>query len=267
MSKGHGKVVFSKDKIVEINVGAGDLILKRNDDDNMLYFDTDDSFFSLKSYEDDSVVHIDVGKINLITGFLSSLGDLTVRIPKDIKIRINVSSGDVEAEGLILDKIEVSLKSGDLSIKNLNCNEGNFVLMNGDLLLDAEIKSLKAKSSNGGMSLYIKNDSENIILNSLLGDILLKLEKEPKVVEGSTLLGDFNINGKETNKIKGSGRCKAILSLTNGDANVICPVSSEVKKEDDEDIKKILKMLKEGKINKDEAAQLLDSLHFKKEVF
>jgi hypothetical protein len=275
MSKGHGKVAFSKDKIVEINVSAGDLLLKKSDEDNdnVVYFDTDDSFFTLKSYEDEDGVHIDVGKVNVKTGFFSSLGDLTIQIPANIKLRINLSSGDLEAKDLLLDLMDISIKSGDVSLKNLKCNKIKIALTNGDLFLEAETNILTVDCTKGDMSLYIKNDPERITLNSLLGDVLLKLEKEPKIVEGSILLGDFNINGKDLERAKGSGKCEAFLSLTNGDANVIFPTGSVSNKDqadkerNDNDIKKILKMLQDGKINKDEAAQLLDSLNLKKEVF
>jgi DUF4097 and DUF4098 domain-containing protein YvlB len=268
MSKGHGKVVFSKNKIVEINVSAGDLLLKKSNEDNVVYFDTDDSFFTLESYENEFGIHIDVGKANLKTGFFSSLNDITIKIPANTKLRINLSSGDLEAKDLLLDLMEVSIKSGDASLKNLKCNKTKLALINGDLFLEAETNILTVDCTKGDMSLYIKNDPERITLNSLLGDVLLKLEKEPKVVESSVVLGDFSINGKNLERIEGSGKCEVFLSLENGDADVVFPVISVPNKEKDNDgMEKILEMLRDGKINKDEASKLIDSINLKKEVF
>ncbi len=265
MSKGRGDVRFNKNTLVKMDIFAKDVCFECSEDE-IIHFYTGDRFFYLNSESDDRVTKIRVGKLRG-SGTLTNLGDLTVQVPKNIKLAVSIAKGDFQMKGLFLHSFELSIALGDVNIRDVNCKSFDISSTKGDIEAVVVGESFKFNTTSGDMDLHIKGRPDKINLNALKGDILLRLDTDVKILDISSILGDRHVNGKAIDHIEGNGITRVYINSTKGDIDVIYPTTpfNETKEHSDE-IKKILEMLKEKKINSQQAAKLLDSLQTKREV-
>jgi DUF4097 and DUF4098 domain-containing protein YvlB len=260
MSKGEGEIQFNIDKKVKIKILSGDVTITQSDDEK-IRFHTSDSYFYMKSHEDDNNIFVDVGRLNPLNGKTKGFEDLEIAVPLNSKIDIDLLNGDVDCAGINLKEFRISLKHGDIDINDAECENLEIESINGDISLDLNCDYANLKNINGDTELMIHKDFRNANLEAIKGDVFVKLDVEPKSVEILKLRGDCFINGEERTSIMGNGRAEVKIKNINGDVNVLYSKKTDnVSIDKNSEIKKVLQMLKDKKITKEEAEKLLDSL-------
>ena len=262
--KGNGDVSFNKDKLVKLNIFSSDLKFKQSPNEE-IHFYTGDSYFYLDSKDYDDFLQINVKKFNPVSNKNYSLSDLVVEVPMGSKIDLNLLSTNVFIKNVSLKYLDISLKKGDLKIKNLDCEEFFLNSMSGDVVADLSSKQSFIDSIKGDIQLYFHNEISEIKIKSLNGDVLLSMGEPPLSVEISNMKGDAFINGRRSDEAKSNGKGKVRVQAFKGDINILYPVNKK-RDSDDDGIKKVLEMLKNKKITREQAVKLLDSLQSDKEV-
>jgi DUF4097 and DUF4098 domain-containing protein YvlB len=266
MSKGEGEFQFNIDKKAKIKILSGDIEITQSDDEK-IHFHTDDSYFYMKSHEDDNNVFVEVGRLNPLNGSIRGFEDLEIVVPVNSKIGIDLLNGDIDCSNINLKDFSVSLKHGDIDVKGTECENLDIECINGDMDLDLNCDYIDLKNVNGDTEISIHKDFYNANLKTVKGDIFVKLDVEPKFIQVSKVHGDCFINGKEITSVTGNGQAEVKIKNVNGDVNVLySEKTNNVSVEKDSEIKKVLQMLKDKKITKEQAEELLDSLK-NKEVF
>jgi DUF4097 and DUF4098 domain-containing protein YvlB len=126
--------------------------------------------------------------------FKNNGGSFLVLIPKGIEAKIinyKTVSGDLELNGLNVNKSNFKGTSGDMEISNVSLGTAKFSLVNGDV----EIQGFKADSFeislvNGDIELEKGIIEKDIFVNSVSGDVEL-LEVECKTASFNTVSGDI----------------------------------------------------------------------------
>lgn len=262
MSKGVGKIKFDFNKTVRIKIRSGDLNIKQSED-NFIYFKTEDSYFYMKSTEDDKNIFVDVGRLNPKNGKIQGFNDLDIEIPDNVKIEVELLKGDIEAYDLNLKEFKISTKLGDIDLSNINCERLTIDSVNGDIDVNAEVEDFYSRAVRGDMEIQLHEQLLTAKIESIKGDLLLNLSEEPKVIKVSSIQGDCFINGEPIIFADGNGKADIKIKSVKGDVNVLYfnKIINEESKEDSREIKKVLEMLKNKKITKEEAEKLLASLN------
>lgn len=266
MSKGEGEVQFNIDKKVKIKVLSGDVEITQSDDEK-IHFQTNDSYFYMKSHEDGDNVFVEVGRLDPLNGKIKGFEDLEIAVPVNSKIGIDLLNGDIDCSNIDLKDFSISLKHGDINVNDTECENLEIECINGDIDLDLNCDYIDLKNVNGDTEVLIHKDFYSANLKTVKGDVFVKLDVEPKSIQVSKIHGDCFINGKERTSVMENGQAEVKIKNVNGDVNVLySKKTNNVSVEKDSEIKKVLQMLKDKKITKEQAEELLDSLK-NKEVF
>lgn len=189
-------------------------------------------------------------------------GFLEVKIPHNILfLEISTVSGDITCEGFNLKIIKSVSVSGGVEIDKISSREAFFKTLSGDIkIVSSEIDKIILSSVSGDVK--IKNSfGGEWDITTTSGDIILIFSGYPNVrILPRTMKGDivtnlpYMLEGKEY--VFGEGKLKIYVKSASGDLLLRSETS------ENEYVKKILKMLYEGKISKEEAERLIKELGF-----
>ena len=192
----------------------------------------------------------------------SEEGLLEVEIPSSILfLEINTVSGDATCEGLSLKNIKSVSVSGGIEIDKISSREAFFRTLSGDIGINSsEIDKIVLSSVSGDVKIKHSFGREWDITTTS-GDIELIFPGYPNArILPRTMRGDivtslpYILEGKEY--VFGEGKLRISVKSASGDLSLRSETS------ENEYVKRILRMLYEGKISKEEAERLIKELRF-----
>ena len=172
--------ITEKIETIDIHYMSGDIQFIGSDSDKVTIKET-----SAKQLDDKRKVHTWVDGTTLYVRYCASADGLEIfnlekhleiTVPEGVKlgdVRIDVSSGDVEARGFETENMNVSLSSGDLD-------------------LDCVAKKYNIKASSGRVNLTQRGECDDLSIQTSSGEITLNAESFAKAdIEASS--GDVTI--------------------------------------------------------------------------
>lgn len=198
----------------------------------------------------------------LESGVSTRNGDVSIKDLKKIDIKVNIINGDLEATS-VTGEVKVNNVNGDIALKDSTYNKLDINNVNGDISIkgDFDLKEdAKIKIVSGDVSLNCDkfNNGHKIFVNSVTGDnnITGNFPEEAVVQQGGL---------KELKNLKIlKDSLKPVISQLKEHFKFmpVDKVKEEVnpKKNNEENIKMILKMLSEGKIKAEDAEKLISAL-------
>lgn len=141
--------------------------------------------------------------------------DLTIEIPKGIKVEIEQVSGNIESDTLNLESLDIEIVSGNTRIDALSANELKIDSVSGNI----NIKSIKSDDIDidivsGNVNLGFASVKEADI-DSVSGDIVLSLDGMGATIDFSSVSGHY----RNEKKI-GDGSCDITVNTTSGNLRV-----------------------------------------------
>ncbi len=189
-------------------------------------------------------------------------GSLEVGIPSSILfLEIGCVSGDMICENLNLKNLKLVSVSGSIEVDKTSSREAFLRTLSGDIRINSsEIDKIVLSSVSGDVKIKHSSGKEWDITTTS-GDIELIFPGYPNArILPRTMRGDlvtslpYILEGKEY--VFGEGKLKILVKSASGDLSLRSETS------ENEYVKKILKMLYEGKISKEEAERLIKELGF-----
>lgn len=141
--------------------------------------------------------------------------DLTIEIPKGIKLEIKQVSGNIESVILNLESLDIDIVSGNTRIDTLTANDINIDSVSGNI----NIKSIKSNDIDvdivsGNVNLGFASAKE-VDIDSVSGDIVLSLNGMGATIDYNSVSGHYR-----NDKMIGDGGCKIAVNTTSGDLKV-----------------------------------------------
>ena len=142
--------------------------------------------------------------------------ELVVTLPRSLEAQlqeldIDTVSASIRAGELQLDELEIDTVSGKVDLSNLTATEAEIDTVSGDVVsrgcsfdtlrvdsvsglisVDGRVGKLKASSVSGSIQLYM-NDSKEVRVNTMSGQVSMLFDKTPKTVQVDTPSGDTEI--------------------------------------------------------------------------
>ncbi|MCK4979820.1 MAG: DUF4097 family beta strand repeat protein [Candidatus Delongbacteria bacterium] len=189
-------------------------------------------------------------------------GDVEINKIKDADIKINIVNGDLSAKETD-GKFKINNVNGDVRLKESNYKAININNVNGDILVDGSYEleeDAKIKIVSGDIKLNC-NDYKNerkIVISSVTGDNVVS----DKFPEGVIIQHGGLKELKNLKFLKDSFKPMIQQFKEHFKHMPFDKVKEEVnpKKNDEENIQLILKMLSEGKITAEDAEKLISAL-------
>ncbi|BBE31831.1 hypothetical protein OSSY52_19720 [Tepiditoga spiralis] len=276
---------------LDLNVKKGDSLQLEFDDDNELNIEN-------YSNSDTNIIKFQNKKEDFFTNFLGSFIsgkniDCVLTIPPEVKsISIKSTNGDVYMSDLNIDYLYTKLTTGDIEIKDCSIDVLEQKIITGDLSIkNTKILDFISKVTTGDVS--IKNSDLNRIEVSLItGDIHLDslsenfnkstlkvitgdaelyikgtdpvyLEKKLTPYSASLKTNIPTINGYGNNRnleIKATASTVRLIGKKSNDTKInLGKNDTEIMSEEE---KKIIDLLKQGKISREFALELLIELGY-----
>ncbi len=181
-----------------------------------------------------NTLQIEIDHKNLISlGFYSSNLNLDIYIPNEYTKNIDVKTTSADIDLGILDIKDISVKSvsGDIKAESLYTKKSNFKSTSGEIKLRDFKGGIDAKTTSGDLYIDFKALENDVYMNSISGDIELKLPNNSEFyLESKSLSGDIecdfpiSIQGKHSDKNVngrvGQGNNKVNASTTSGDIEI-----------------------------------------------
>lgn len=141
--------------------------------------------------------------------------DLTIEIPKGIKLEIEQVSGNIKSDTLNLESLDIDIVSGNTRIDSLTSKEVNIDSVSGKI----NIKSINSDdididTVSGDVNLGFASAKE-VDIDCVSGDIVLSLNGMGATIEFNSVSGHY-----KNNKIIGDGSCEITVDTTSGDLKV-----------------------------------------------
>ena len=140
-------------------------------------------------------------------------GDATLYVPDGCSIIFDNVSGDIEIDGLRLEKLNLDNVSGDIEMEDTTAREMKINTVSGDIEMDDVFveKTLKIDTVNGDYD-GDRIDCKDIVINSVNGDIDIGLNARRDQVQ-------FKVTSLFHEKTSGSGQFdhKLRIDTVNGD--------------------------------------------------
>lgn len=202
-----GNFTFNKDEIEKANIywESGTINLSTNDSEN---FNVAESGKNLK--DEQKLHYIIENKVLTIhfcgSGYVGSIFSdskiLSLNLPKDIDINVEIGSGKINANSIFANDINFSSGSGEIEIENLQANMLNVDFASGSV----EINKIECKSD-----VIIEGSSGDIEIESVVankchletssGEIEVDNVKVTSKVTASAISGNIEIESIETTNV------------------------------------------------------------------
>lgn len=215
-------------------------------------------------------------------------GDITLKIPQNKSLDLNLRSGDISFSDYTGDDINLKAVSGDISINRVICKDFSAHLTSGDIDLDIETKKGNINCRSGDVSVYLRGEDWNVDISGVSGDVDVTTESNSIDLYVSGISGDIRINNESigTGKIgkkhltTNGGRNKLSINVISGDISVrtskeiretniihatdIQETQEEVRESQyiPEEVKRVKEMYKSGRISKDDAISLIEVMGY-----
>lgn len=161
-------------------------------------------------------------------GAIKSLNKtLVIRIPVSMEdglaeLKLENVSSIVEIEALIANVAVIESVSGEINIKNLISKKLDIETISGDVNLSANLEHLNLETISGDVDISIDSNSiEKIDMESVSGELSLKMNSCPKKLDIETVSGEVDIFIPENDgfaveyeTISGKFKCDFEVSLT-----------------------------------------------------
>ncbi len=152
---------------------------------------------------------------DMVSGFFSKTGDLSVRIPKGFAVEVSSKAGDVDVDGAAY--LDAELLAGDLDASNIGGIRANMAA--GDIDVSLKVKDGKnlIKLSAGDVDVDILPGSSVEIQGSVsMGDFRLRA---PAHIEETIEIEDRMMGGAFTAKVA-EGDALLVIEVSAGDLDV-----------------------------------------------
>ena len=182
-SSRHGHFVYYGIRTVKIDTQSFDFkILPSGSEETILEYDSDDDSLMHDQIGDTLGIEQDfpygqgVGILKKMFHGSFSGGDATLHVPDGCNIIFNNVSGDVEMEGLRLNKLDLDVVSGDIEMEDVTSERMKVNTVSGDVDMDDVCvgQTLKIEAVNGDVDAgHIS--CKDVGINTVNGDIELGL--------------------------------------------------------------------------------------------
>ena len=131
--------------------------------------------------------------------------DLQIELPHFLaaqlqQLKIRTTSGDMELKGIRARSIDLNTASGDMEGHDLQAEEMHIECVSGDAELELQAQRLFAKSVSGDMDLTISKSPESLTLQSVSGDIEVRLPQGSACrLQHHSVSGDVHVRGLAVN--------------------------------------------------------------------
>lgn len=149
--------------------------------------------------------------------------DLQIELPHFLaaqlqQLKIRTTSGDLELKGIKARSIDLNTASGDMEGHDLQAEEMHIVCVSGDTELELQAQRLFAKSVSGDMDLTISKSPESLTLQSVSGDIDVRLPQGSACrLQHHSVSGDVHVRGLAVNV---PGAPEYSFRTVSGDINI-----------------------------------------------
>lgn len=152
---------------------------------------------------------------DIVSGFFSKTGDLSVRIPKGFAVEVSSKAGDVDVDGAAY--LDAELLAGDLDASNIGGIRANMAAGDIDVSLKVTEGKNLIKLSAGDVDVAILPGSSVEIEGSVsMGDFRLRA---PAHIEETLEIEDRMMGGSFTAKVA-EGDALLIIEVSAGDLDV-----------------------------------------------
>lgn len=161
--------------LIELHTSSGDIVLTAGGADQV-------------RVRADEVRHERKEKLLLLR---TGSDDVRLEVPKGSSVRIHSRSGDVEVR-VELEQLELQTVAGDLDMRS-SAGVVIYHSISGDLDLHGDVGRLEVETVSGSIDVHGSVDDFQFRLVS--GDVALRGDRLPKICEGTSISGDFELSG------------------------------------------------------------------------
>lgn len=220
-------------------------------------------------------------------------GDITLKIPQNRSLELNLKSGDISFSDYMGSDIVLKAASGDISVNRITCKNFSAHLTSGDIELDIETKKGNINCRSGDVSVNLRGEDWDVDISGVSGDVDVNTESNSIDLYVSGVSGDVRVNnesigvgriGKKHLTTNG-GRNKLSINVISGDISIrtagdvketkiiqttSIKESSESSTQErvtesqyiPEEVKKVKEMYKSGRISKEDALGLIEAMGY-----
>lgn len=220
-------------------------------------------------------------------------GDITLKIPQNRSLELNLKSGDISFSDYMGSDIVLKAASGDISVNRITCKNFSAHLTSGDIELDIETKKGNINCRSGDVLVNLRGEDWDVDISGVSGDVDVNTESNSIDLYVSGVSGDVRVNnesiglgriGKKHLTTNG-GRNKLSINVISGDISIrtagdvketkiiqttSIKESSESSTQErvtesqyiPEEVKKVKEMYKSGRISKEDALGLIEAMGY-----
>lgn len=220
-------------------------------------------------------------------------GDITLKIPQNRSLELNLKSGDISFSDYMGSDIVLKAASGDIFVNRITCKNFSAHLTSGDIELDIETKKGNINCRSGDVSVNLRGEDWDVDISGVSGDVDVNTESNSIDLYVSGVSGDVRVNnesigvgriGKKHLTTNG-GRNKLSINVISGDISIrtagdvketkiiqttSIKESSESSTQErvtesqyiPEEVKKVKEMYKSGRISKEDALGLIEAMGY-----
>ncbi|HDR7793559.1 TPA: DUF4097 family beta strand repeat protein [Bacillus luti] len=219
-------------KNVEVNLDAGDVIVRKSPDSSFYVKQTGDlSKQELRITEDGDTLKI-IGEIEKGVSFDFSFYNFGFQTPKVTifipersyqDVKVSSSAGEIEINDVTSDRVSAGTLAGDVDLKHVTAKDVEGSTKAGEVSLKKVTGKVMAKTSSGDVDIIDHDSKYDLEASSTAGDIDITLLEKPQdaVITGQSAAGDVTIFNKENNNITiGNGHTKISGKTAAGDVTI-----------------------------------------------
>ncbi len=155
-------------------------------------------------------------------------GGLTIHTIDGEKIKFQTASGDMKLTNANAENIQLQATSGDLRVTKICATKTRFQTSTGDIHVKEMEGDIEIHSVSGDSILFLKEIAQNVLANSVSGEVKINVEKSPESldVQFQSRSGESNIKipmefqKKSDHEVRGKigeGEYKIKVSTLSGD--------------------------------------------------
>lgn len=208
-------------KLTLIEDNTSEVITIREESDKEL-----DNAMRVHSYLDGDVLRIKYWESGYVYhGFVTPKKHLYVTFPSTQQLNISLTSGDVYAEDLDVDKINIAITSGSVKLGQVKCSEFNHSMTSGKASIDFLETNTAKCSMTSGKIVIGGSKAEDMSFDITSGTVDLTIPEEGAVVSFKKTSGsyqserkDYLIDPNNNKYLYGEGTCQIKIKITSGKA-------------------------------------------------
>lgn len=203
---------------IEINWIFGDITLVESDSAQLNVTEDEDSMNEkekLRYFLDGRTLKIQFWKSNYIGNIKSLKKDVTIEVPRNIKIQIDQVSGNIEGENLDLRSLDLDVVSGRVHIQTLKTYDLNVDSVSGFVKIGSlNAKDVSIDSVSGNVDIGLNSGNE-VEIETVSGSVDIKLNGLGATIDFGSVSGKYR-----QDNVFGDGTCKISVHTTSGDLHV-----------------------------------------------